>query len=269
MATLTDPAEELVDACERLIRANSNHSGEHALANAFGVEAWSKEYFQIIFCLVEQAERVLDALKAERPSEAMIERAQIHTNGVRQALSGPILSTPWNNAGSTRQLLREHTPPIAMLSPTVARVSSYPKLSSEEIADLVADIDQLISWLTDHQLEEQDILRRALIDGLVVYRLRLARVGWLGWNYSADALRSTIGAYLALDRGQHTADTTPITEAALKLVGGLFSKLWGVAGVVHDATDRVGTAIKLYGMVTMVRDGTPIVAALTHQLGSS
>lgn len=268
MATFTDPADELARTCDRIIGAASMGRGDQTVASVVGVAPWSKEYFQVVFCLVEQADRVYDILRQQGLSESFLGRASTHLNEIKRAFTPEVSLMSWDMSGATRDVLRQHVGSLAMLSPTVSRSSQYPLLHEIEIVALLEDIDQLLDWLRTHQLEEHDTLRAALVEGLEVYRVRLERIGWLGWSYSAEALRVTIGAYLAVERGHTSTDAAPITEAALIKLGEFFGKIWRYAGTVSDATDRVGNAIKLYGLVSAVRDSSPIVAALTLHIGN-
>jgi hypothetical protein len=57
LVPLTDPARELAELCEAM-RFSTNNHGETHLAALFSVDAWSPEFFQIIFTITERCRLV-------------------------------------------------------------------------------------------------------------------------------------------------------------------------------------------------------------------
>jgi hypothetical protein len=87
--TMTDPADELADSCSMLISSGKGRC-ETAFATKFGVPEWSKEFYQIIFCLVDRADYV-GALLLSRPQSAgFAEKLPMQINGLNE-----LLPVPW------------------------------------------------------------------------------------------------------------------------------------------------------------------------------
>ena len=233
MPTITDPARELADICVKL-HCHPDKRGDQHLADVFDVQPWSAEFFQIIFCIVERADFLIDLIGELDLDQDYKTEAVNHINLVKEAFSRDALAGPWKNAGY-QHIAPANVQPIKMLSLAVRQLVQYPKLSDEEAHAILAEVNELTDWLDQHQTKENDFIRQALLDGLKQFRFRLERVGWLGWGYTLDSLREVIGAYLALERGMPEPGIDPVAEAALKKVSAL------VTGF-YKKTKKIGRA---------------------------
>ncbi len=139
---------------------------------------------------------------------------------------------------------------------------SYPKLDDAERDDLLAAVDQLLHWLNEHQLAEQDFIRQALIDGLTRFRFRLARIQWIGWGYTLESLREVIGAYFALERGTPIDGSATSAQAALKLVRDLVATVYEKTKFAKDVIETGEFMLKAYGATTLVGNAIPHVVAM-------
>ena len=88
-----------------------------------------------------------------------------------------------------------HINPIKTLSYQIRQKVSYPKLDEDDRKELLAVVSELIEWLKEHQLKEQDFIRQAIVEGLEQFRFRLERFEWLGWGYTLGSLRDVVAAY--------------------------------------------------------------------------
>ncbi|MDX8460838.1 hypothetical protein [Mesorhizobium humile] len=234
------------------------------MAEQFGVEPWSKEFYQIIFCIIERADYLIALIDEIELDEDIRNEAKTHVNQAKLAFSKASLSNRWTKDGpGLSRLKRENIQPIKMLSPQVRQKISFPKLNGEELSELVAMLDELEGWLQEHQLKEQDFIRQALIDGTRQVRFRLERVGWLGWGYTVESLRDVIGAYLALERGFPDLTTAPDAEAVLKKTGAFIKKFYEKTALIKDVSDTADFLLRAYGATTLLLKGAGIAGLLT------
>ncbi len=261
MLSVTDPARELADACERLSKP-SNKRGDDHLAEHFSVPTWSTEFFQIIFCLSERADQLGEIINNLEIDEDYKKDALIHIRHIKKAFSRETMMHTWHQQGIT-YLSRENIQPIKMLSPLVRKKISYPKLDDSEIDEVLKLTDDLEKWLSKHQLNEQDFIRQAILDGIRQFRFRLERIGWLGWGYTVASLRDIIGAYLALERGI-VPNKTPDSEAVLKKAYGSLRKIYEKIGILKDVSNTGEFLLKAYGAASLVMDSRVIAGLLSH-----
>lgn len=257
----TDPARELVDLCTKLYSGVGTR-GDTFLAEVFGVPAWSKEFYQIVFSIIERADYLV-AIVNELPLDDDFKReAAAHVDAIKQAFGPSGLMNAWNQFG-TRALAAENVQPIKMLAAMVRQKVSYPKLSTEEVTELLAEVDELLDWLMGHQTKEQDFIRQAILEGLHQFRFRLERVGWVGWGYTLDSLREVIGAYMALERGLPTKGADPVAEAILLKVGVLVKDFYEKTKFFKEAVETGDFMLRAYGAVSLLRQGSGISGLLT------
>lgn len=236
VATVTDPARELAELCERLSSADGNR-GDHFLASKFDVPAWSFEFYQIIFCIVQRIEMLEGIINDLDTDEDIKSDAIAHLGKIKSGFDYNCLATAWNQRGHM-YISRENFQAIKMLSSLVRERVSYPKLTAEETDEVLALVDNLISWLLEHQIKDNDFIRQALIDGLRQFKFRLEHLKWLGWGYTISSLRDVIGAYLALERGVGDPAQHPDASAVLLKTNSFLKEVY----------DRTKTAKDIYGV---------------------
>ncbi len=268
MAAVTDPAREIANVCEKLANAkNGSIRGDDHLAAAFTVQAWSTEFYQIVFCIVERCtflEKILNDLDVD---DDIRKDAKKHLKDIGRAFSRDALANPWDSNGKNK-LSRENVQAIKMISPQVRRVISYPKLSNEEITELVGLITELEEWLVEFQMAEHDFIRQAIIDGLRTVKFRLERVGWLGWGYTVESIREVIGAYLALQYGIPNDSSAPDAEAVLKKVGSFIRSFYQKTGLVKEVVETGEFFLKAYGAISLAAQGATVSGLITFGGGN-
>lgn len=260
----TDPARELADICQWL-HHKSDAAGFEFLAESFGVNAWSREFHQVVFCILDRADFLKKIVAELDHDEDYKSEAANHIDEFKLAFTHAGFANAWSQYGLTK-VGPLNAQPLKKLSASVRREVSYPKLSDDEISKLLVDVAELESWLMEHQLAENDFIRQALIDGLASFRFRLERLGWLGWGYTTKSLRDVIAAYFALERTVPTATTSPDAEAMLRKVGGALEQIFLKAKVVKDVVAVGDVMIRAYGALSLVWHHTPVAGYLTHQV---
>lgn len=265
MPTKTDPARELSDLI-RSINLPAKKRLDQGLADLFGVSPWSSEFYQIIFTISSRIDELIamvdtlpldDDHKAETADGLRIIQQAFGPNGLQNAYSH-----------SLQQYLSPATvAPLSALSGLVRPIRGYPKLDDTEHAELLATTDELLGWLNDHQLSEQDFIRQALIEGLTQVRFRLERIRWLGWGYTLHGLRDVISAYFALERGMPQDGTNPPAEAMIKLVSKFVRGFFEKTGFAKDVIDTGDFMLKAYGTVQLLIAGQTTVAGLLSHSG--
>jgi len=77
MTEYTDLALDIAELCDRL-NVQTGEPGDVFLANAFAVEAWSSEFFQIIFSIINRTIALEALLKSTRANQAVLDGASAH-----------------------------------------------------------------------------------------------------------------------------------------------------------------------------------------------
>lgn len=245
MPTPTDPARELADLCARMRDLRAQRPGADFLAEHFGVPVWSAEFYEIVFTIAKRVSslKVLVSGLSDVDNDIR-EQACGHLDTILLAFSQAGLNNHWSHA-SSNYISAEHVNPIRMLSSEVRRVQPLTQLTGEELGALIASVNELLDWLREHQLKEQDFIRQAIIEGLETFRFRVERISWVGWGYALDSLRDVIGAYLALERGID-ATQQPDGQAVLLKTGTALKAVFRIVGVVKDFSDRANWLLEGY-----------------------
>jgi hypothetical protein len=210
MSTVTDPACELGEITARLTQASSS-PGEKFLAEAFGVERWSTNFFKIITCIFERADLVGTVVGNSGTDKALKDNAQDELREFKSAFTSSALNQSWDQLGL--KLMRDHGRTIQYLSPTVRQHVSYPRLTDQEVADLLKMIDDYLTVLQLND-EEPAFVRQSIIDGLTMFRFQLERIGWMGAAYALVSFREVLLAYEAAN-AHYTRTGNPDAEAFL------------------------------------------------------
>jgi hypothetical protein len=258
MATITDPARELVDICSRL-SAPSNRSGQDILAEAFGVQAWSTEFFQILFLISQRIDGLVEIVQELEMDQDLLDEAVQHVRAIQQAFTPSGVQNAWSHA-TNHYISPTHVGPVRMLVPQVRASRSYPKLDEEETAEILGSVEELLGWLKERQLHENDFVRQTIIDGLEQFHFRLSRIEWVGWGYSLQALRDVIGAYLALERGTLDLAAAPDADAVLRKVSNLVASVFEKIKVTKEFAETGDFMLKAYGAATLLIQGKQGIA---------
>lgn len=262
-AVMTDPARELAELCENL-RTNlsaENVRGEVYLSERFEVDVRSKDYFEILFTIAQRIEEVSNIISELDLDQDYKEDLKKHVASIAESFSAQSLRGPWSHVVNSF-LSRENVQPLKGLSGQVRQYAAYRKLNRSEIDDIRNDVDSLLGWLADHQISENDFIRQALIEGLNRVRFRLANLEWVGWGYALAGLKDVIGAYVMLERSGTNAASNPDAQAMLKLTGDFICKTFEKIKTAKDIVDVGDLLLKTYGVVSLIRDGKPVIAAL-------
>ncbi|WP_192178548.1 hypothetical protein [Mesorhizobium amorphae] len=262
MPSVTDPARELADVFERLSPGAKGRGDDH-LASQFGVAAWSTNFYQIVFCITERSDALMEIIAGLEMDDDLKNDARRHLKDIRQAFARDSLSKSWQDVGA-KHLRRENVQPIKMLSPYVRQKIFYPKLDDEEVKELLELLAKLQDWLEKQQLAEQDFVRQAILESIRNVRFRLERIGWLGWGYTVSSIREVIGAYLALESGLPDVAVAPDAEAVLKKVRAFLKTFYEKTGTMKDVVDTGDFLLKAYGAASLVYHGAGIAGLLTY-----
>lgn len=260
MPTRTDPARELSDLI-RSLNLHPNKRFDEELAQIFGVEAWSSDFYQIIFTIsfrIDELLTLIDSLpldddhKAETKEGLRTIQRAFGPNGLQNAFQ----------YSQQNFLSPTQVQPLSTLSGLVRPIRPYSKLDDAEQAELLTMVDELIGWLEEHQLSEQDFIRQALIEGLKQLQFRLKRIKWLGWGYTLQGLRDVITAYFALERGLPQDGSNPPAQAMIKFVADFVRSFFEKAGFAKETIETGDFMLKAYGTVQLLIAGQTTIAGL-------
>ena len=150
MAKITDPARELVGTLKKL-QVQTNASGSAFLADQFGVEVWSRDFYRIIFCLLDRIEEVKNQIEVLDMYDDEKANAVEHCNALKRAFSQQSLNGHWASNG-LKHISGEHVGALQMLSPQIRMKTSFNVPSQEELSEILAEANKLKVWLEEHQL---------------------------------------------------------------------------------------------------------------------
>ncbi|MHA6719690.1 hypothetical protein ACX40Y_09580 [Sphingomonas sp. RS6] len=213
MASITDPARELGEIAERLTKS-SNNAGDKYLASQFGVEPWSTDFFKIIACICERIDAVSKIVGESGLDDDHRAKALDHLANFKSGFTGDSLRKAWNEAGIGLTAMKDHGSPIQFLSQTVRPIVSYPRLSDDEVEELITLIDTYLAELNKSD-EGPPFVRQAIFDGMTVFKFQLEKIGWMGTGYALAAFREVVFVYEAYHR-TYTGDGNPDAEAFFK-----------------------------------------------------
>lgn len=259
MATLTDPACELGELATKLA-VGSGDKGAQFLATQFGVEPWSTEFMRIVACIMERADLVARTVSASSYDQNIKENALQHITKFKEGFGGPSLLNAWNTAGRGITAMESHGKPIQFLSQVVRPVVQYPRLTENEVSELLGLIDTYLQALDDND-DAPAFVRQSIKDGLTVFRFQLENLGWMGSGYALAAFREVVVVYEMSKQKAATLDDPDVGE----LLTGLLSILRSFKTKVDEAAGWTETAKNVwaaYGIVTGV--ATPLI--LTGQV---
>ncbi len=260
MAQLTDPARELFDLIKSLALSNDQRL-DNELARHFEVAPWSSEFFQIVFTISSRIDELIaltdeleldQDLKADTKAGLRTIQTAFGTNGLHNA-SHHTIQNYFSDA---------HVAPLRLLSGLVRPLRSYPKLDELELAEVIELVDQLLVWLNEHQLSEQDFIREALIVGLLTLRFRLARIHWLGWGFALQGLKDVIYAYFALERGFPEPEQNTTAAATLKKLQDFVKQVFEKTSIIKEGFETVDFMLRALGAVQLAITGKQTVAGL-------
>lgn len=245
MPAVTDPAEEFALVCKAL-SGSSKESGANWLAKNFKTDPWSEDFYQILFAIINRAHFLKKLIGSLEETKHLAPQASRHLDNILNAFKPQSLAGTWASTGAN-YLGDANVAPVLMLSGSIRQNIKYPKLTDDEREDILGLSRDLLLFLHEHQLEDQDFIRQALIDGLEQFIFRLERLRWLGWGYSLEALKDVIGAYLALEHGFDPKDGNQMIDATLRKVAGSLKSIYAKAGTAKEVVDTADFILKAYG----------------------
>jgi hypothetical protein len=216
------------------------------------VQPWSAEFYGIVFAILDRINDFEKIARTLAQDEDLKNDTLSILGSMRQAFTRNTLAERWRDPGGPSFLRREISQPIKMLSAQVRPIARTPKLAPNEINELLAQIDDLLTWLRSHQTSDQDFIRQALIDGLEQFRFRLNKLKWVGLGYALKSLREVIGAYMALER-QQSLNCDPISEAILKKTESFLRSTYKKLTFIKDTAELGEFLIKVYGLYSITK----------------
>lgn len=258
---MTDPARELSDMLGRLVRGNQSMSGDAYLANAFHVEPWSKDFFLILFAITDRIRDIESLIERVSLDEDYRQEMIGHLNSIATSFAPDGLRNEWARYGALH-LGPQNLQPLKMLSGQIRPIVSYPKLSADDLSSLRAEVSELLDWLDERQVVEQEFIRQALIEGLQHFLFRLERFNWLGWGYTVDSLREVISAYLLLERQKIDANVNPDAAAVLAKMKDFLCLSYEKLKSAKDAAETVDWTLRIYGATSLLLASVNSVSGL-------
>lgn len=171
---------------------------------------------------------------------------------------GEALRRPWNEAAHGLSRVGAHEGPIRFMSKTLREQVTYPRLSDQEVDELIARIDIYLDEIKTS--EEPLFIRQAITDGLTAFRFQLDKIGWMGSGYALSTFRQLISIY---DQSFHYYGSmdNPDPEAFLS---GLLSILKHYKSKIDTATGWWNTADALFKGYRLASSFAPPLLLAAH-----
>lgn len=268
MVATTNAALELAELCETLRTYSDQALGEQVFAQHFRVKLQSSEFYQTVFVVIHRFEQLQFIVNQLDIYDSLKQEAIGHINTIKRAFERDGLQNSWN-VSKNNFLAPAVVGPIKFLSPALNPRFSHVSLDDNEIKVLLDDVDQLISWLIDHQLQEQDFFRAAIIEGLYLFRFRLDRVRWLGWGYSLVALRDVIQAYLALNGIITDRNNRPDAGGMLMKLSAVIGRVCRAVRIAREVSETGEFLVDAYGKISELTREAPNIAGLISSTSSA
>lgn len=252
MAELTDPASELAEIADLLVKSSGERGAEH-LAAKFAVDPWSTSFMRILLCIHERVDLVVDVIRHSRLDQRTKEHAAADLSIFKSAFTGDVLTASWNtapNGGSERCRVGRT---FAFLQDTVRTQVNYPKLSPEEVDELLGLIDRYLDVLsTAHELP---FVRQSIRDGLLAYRFQLVHLKWTGAGYALSSFQTIMRVY---------QESVTLTDAPDNWTSGAIMR--GLANIIGSTMDKLKTAkeytetsVWAYGAASLLLDAPSVL----------
>lgn len=233
MASITDPATELSSLASNLLVATS-HKGAQFLAEKFGVGQWSTEFFKIVSCILARADVIADIVNKSDLDDINKTTFNKDIDVFKSCFSGGVLVNPWNSGGGLAAMTEQGTR-LGLIQGTVRPIVNYPRLTEDEITELLELIDAYLTEL-DLNTDGPQFVRQAIRDGLLSFRFQLKHVGWMGSGYLLKEFRSLVEIYKqASDYYGQIDNFDP--GAVLKGMWAVIERFRGVVETVKPYTD--------------------------------
>ena len=258
---LTDPAKELAETLA-LIAREPNMPVAVKISQEALVEQWTPDFFRILFEITNRIDLVAQKI-AELPIDEDVRKDALQSvSDIRAVFNDPNVLAQ-QNAQIRARITGSNATVLKMLSMMIREQVSYPLLSKEDRDEILNEVKTLRDWLSEIQSEEKDFVRQALIEGLDSFIFRLQRLEWLGHGFVLDGLRGVIQAYLSVQGARFANDSgAELQDAILAKAQGSIVRVLKVFDLTKDNTDRADWALRAYGAVSALADGSTSVTAL-------
>ena len=258
---LTDPAKELAQTLA-LLAAQPNQPVAAKIAAESNVEPWTPDFFRILFEITNRIDLVVQKISELPMDDDTRADALSSIRDIRAVFNDPSILGQ-QNAQIRGRITGSNATVLKMLSMMIREKVSYPLLTEEQRDEILRETNDLREWLSDIQSEEKDFVRQALIEGLDSFIFRLERLEWLGHGYILDGLKEVIHAYLSV-QGARVSDEggAELQDAILARSKGAITRVLQVFDLAKENVDRADWALRAYGAVSALADGSTTVTAL-------
>lgn len=260
---LTDPAKELAETLN-LLAAEPNVTISEKIARGANVKIWTPDFFRILFEITNRIDLVASKIRDLPMDEDLRQDALRSVSNIRSVFASSGILDQYNNeikntiTGSNATVLK-------MLSMVIREQVSYPLLDSEARQAVLEECVTLQNWLTDLQSEDRDFIRQALIEGLDSFIFRLERLEWLGHGFVLDGLKEVIQAYLSVQGARVVDDSgAELQDAILAKTKASIFRVLKAFDLAKDTSERADWALRAYGAVAALADGSTTVVALLN-----
>jgi hypothetical protein len=149
-----------------------------------------------------------------------------------------------------------------MLSSAVRQRYPIPKLGADDQKALLDELDEFLTWLKEHQLQDKDFIRQAIIEGVEKFRFRLQRLEWIGWADTLKSFRDVLSAYFALERGFPDTNVSPDAGAVLLKLKAFASHVFDKLKIAKDVAATGDFTLRFYGATVLFLHGRDAIKGL-------
>lgn len=260
---LTDPAKELAETLS-LLASEPYMSIPDKIARGARVDIWTPEFFRILFEITKRVDLVAYKIRDLPMDEDIRQDALNSVTNIKSVFSSQQILNQ-SNKDIRNAISGSNATVLKMLSMMIRERVSYPLLDHETRQEVLDECTTLRNWLSDLQSEDRDFIRQALIEGLDSFIFRLERLEWLGHGFVLDGLKEVIHAYLSI-QGARAADDrgNELQDAILAKTKASICRVLKAFDLAKDTSERADWALRAYGAVAALADGSTTVVALLN-----
>ncbi len=152
-----------------------------------------------------------------------------------------------------------------MIASSFSYEMAYEVPDGDELDEFRAEVETLLQWLGEHEFQEHDIIRAALIEGLKKFLFDIKYVNFVGWLAPIGDFKQIIVAYKALENLELDADVNNVAKAAAVKVKSLVVDTYNKIKLAKDVTAVARWTLDIYGGAHLYLSHAPEVSGyLSH-----
>jgi hypothetical protein len=272
----TDLASELHFLCGRLIfTGDSNDSTDTVVANIFEVDSWSSDFFELIFTVEKNIEKLILLLNDEyyhlNMNNLSKNRHVENLNTIKSAFGRGSLFSKWSST-CLNFITDENVRTLLFLSDSISANHKQLKIPSSDSILVVSGVEIIISRLEVIINNDNRFLIESLIKGLEIFLLRFDRRHYLGTEYLFEGFADVVHKMISLEKFYQEKSTKNeevmrFFDFSFNKIANIFSIITKIKGISEDSVWTIDIINKIYFYISegkLLRLGESVIKQIEH-----